>query len=755
MAYVIIAVEESDSSVGFYHSTTGAEIARVAVGTWPHEIAVSTDRLTAYVSNFGIKDYDEHIGQPGASVSVLDLEQFAERNRLFTFRGERDYPRRLAPHSVILDESRNRLLVNVEAEDALVTFDLAGNGGIPAAQAFGEFGQGPAAPLPDSLSPLPKGTHAMLLSPDGERLYLGCGPGGLVELEAATGRLLRTLHPQGAVRGLAFTVDHRQLIVSAGGSVCVVDPTTLTVVRRYDFPVAQFLYPTPTPDGRSVLVPAVWEGMLYKIDMASGEAESLVVGADPIHLSIPDGDDFAYLGHGRSPYISRIDWRIFREDGRIATRGGPNGLDWMPLRERPKRERLRLGAAIPLSGPSRSEGHDLRLGYQFWAEQVNSAGGMVCGETVYEVEILFADTLSKVGTPTEPPLGDGTPTAEYLRRIADRLVDDGAIALLGSYPSPPHFALREVAEARKVPLVTASGAASKIYSDGFSFVFGIMTAATGFLNESFDLLARQQPRPRTVLFLSCEDPAAFEDSETTARHVEENLGMTVIGGAGEGAPLRDRIERFRHNQQQFDEAIERAALLDPDVLAITGHLGESVAAGRALAAHGWAPKAVLFSVGPAMPAFVQQLGPVSEHLMGSAMWSRDQKSFGHDRFITPAAFRDAFFDRFSKEPSHLAAGATACGLVIEEALRLGGSAEPEAIAEALRSRFAMRSFYSPVELDGKGLNSSRRLLTVQLREVDGEIRQVALWPPSLAGSMPDKPVWPFPGWPSQRREPHH
>ena len=93
-----------------------------------------------------------------------------------------------------------------------------------------------------------------------------------------------------------------------------------------------------------------------------------------------------------------------------------------------------------------------------------------------------------------------------------------------------------------------------------------------------------------------------------------------------------------------------------------------------LAARGIEPKAIVYSVGPAMPDFVHALGPLAANTMGSAMWSASLQAWGHDRFITPRNFRDAFFDRFSKEPSYLAAGASACGTVFEEAARRAGSA---------------------------------------------------------------------------------
>lgn len=746
MAFQIIAVEESDSTLGVYDGDSLLEVARIETGTWPHEIALDAARSTAFVANFGIKDYDEHIGQPGASISVIDLQLFAERERLYTFTDGNDYPRRRAPHAVLIDEARNQLLVNVEAEDALLRFALDADGPASANRptafvepVIGDTGE----PL---ATPLPNGTHTMVLSQDGARLYLGCGPSGLVELDAETGARLRSLNCGGPVRGLEWSADGSQLLVAAGGDLCLVDPGTLLVRQRYPTGVAQLLYPTPTPDGVYVLVPGVWEGMVLRINLATGAIDRMITGSDPIHIVIPEDGDAAFVGHGRSKWIVRFDWRRFAETGRIVTRGGANGLAWAPARELPQRDVLRVGAVIPLTGPSFREGQDLRLGYEYWVERINAAGGMVAGDKAFTIELLIRDSRSLLGTEGEPATADGENTADYLKRQARELAGAGATAIFGSYPSPPHFSLRDAADELGLPLITASGAAPGIYSAGSRNVFGIMSSAAGFLNETFDVLSRQDDPPHTAMFVACEDPAATRDAQTTAQHAAQNLGIEILGPGDAATPVEDRVMPFRHNGEEFNEQLDLVAMREPDVLAMTGHLGEAIAFTRALAARGIEPKAIVYSVGPAMPAFVHALGPLAAHTMGSAMWSVSLQAWGHDRFITPRNFRDAFFDRFSKEPSHLAAGACACGTVFEEAVRRAGSATAGDVLNELRNDFIMQSFYSPVVLDANGLNSSRRLLTIQLQKTPDGLAHAALWPPSLAGKKPAAAIWPFPGW---------
>jgi DNA-binding beta-propeller fold protein YncE len=81
----LIVVEQSAGSVGFYDASSGKKLGDVQVGFLPHEVTVSKDQKTAYVSNFGLQDYDETIGVPGVSISVLDIANHSEKYRLYTF----------------------------------------------------------------------------------------------------------------------------------------------------------------------------------------------------------------------------------------------------------------------------------------------------------------------------------------------------------------------------------------------------------------------------------------------------------------------------------------------------------------------------------------------------------------------------------------------------------------------------------------------------------------------------------------------
>lgn len=744
---MLVAVEESDSSVGFYNSSTGEELGRVATGRWPHEIEISKDGSIAYVTNFGLKDYDENIGTPGESISVIDLRSLCEIDRYFTFRDKDELQSWRAPHGVKLSPDESRLYVNVERGDKMLVYDLKDPARkIPSRILEMSTHHTAVDSLPDEVFGLPERTHNFIFSHSGEDLFIASGPAGMARLNIKTGRIEETLRrDRSAIRGVSYSTDFQHLIVSGSGELLFVDPATLKVEREFkNLGVRQLLYSKPTPDGKFVLAPAVWEGQLLMIDAERGRViRRLTVGSDPIHVVIDADGRFAYVSHGRSKYVSVIDINRFQEVRRILTRGGPNGIALAPLPSLAPKQTIKFGACIPLSGVSTSEGQDLRLGYQFWQETVNAAGGIAIDGERYEVEVVFRDSRSE--------------TSEGLIRVlTEELIDEEQVEFMfGGYPSPPNEHSGRVADERKIPFVTGSGAAGRIYEQGFEYVFGIMTSAKSFLTPLFDYLATlEHGKPQSALFISCNDPAASQDARTTAKNVAD-AGLRVIVPRDTGLLEIESVLHYPHLQDMSPETLRnlkdsyRAVLTKslgndlPDVLVHTGHLPEAVALVEVASELDYAPKGFAFSVGPALPDFAIQLKALAENLMGAAMWTSEQDEAGHDRFVTPKGFAQAFFDRFSKRASYLTAGAVACGTVLEDAMRRAKTKEPTSVRNALRST-SLHTFYSNIEFNQHGLNEKRPLVMIQLRTINRDVLHVPLWPRELAGS--NAAIWPFPGW---------
>jgi ABC-type branched-subunit amino acid transport system substrate-binding protein/DNA-binding beta-propeller fold protein YncE len=735
---VLIAVEESDSTVAIYDLESDAELTRIKVGFWPHEVALSADGQIAYVSNFGLKDYDEHIGTPGFSISVIDLQYGVEKERLYTFSNPDEFNRLRAPHGLRVSPDGKRLFVNVETEHHMLIFDLTQQSKVPRRLSLEHLALDRFSETEDY--PLPTDAHNFLLSDSGDALWVYPSRRGVSKVDARTGATLANYAATGVVRGLAFSHDKKTLFACEGGRVSVLDPDTLVVLcQSPDFAAAgevrQFLYPGVTPDGRLLLCPAVWEGKVWIFDARTLEVVSnLQVGLDPIHLCVTDDSKFAYVSHGRSFYALKIDLHALAVSSRIPTRGGPNGIALTKIHPVPRKEKLVFGACLPLSGGSSAEGRDLYLGYQYWQEQTNAAGGLSIGDCAYEVQLAIRDTRSSVAE-------------SDISGLTSALIEQDRISFLfGTYPSPPNLYCARSAASLGIPLVTASGAANMIYEQGLENVFGIMSPANGFLVPTLRWLASSvSPRPKTLTICSCQDPAALGDARTTIE-AARTMGFEIVVLENTGFSTDPSgAAVFAHLNGQFGQFIAVARDARPDVLIQTGHLPESVALVREAAAQNFTPMGLIFSVGPALWGFADQLGPLAQHMIGAAMWSSMQQSYGQDPFVLPNEFAKAFFGRYSMKASYLAAGAYACGLLYQRCLRRAASTEPAAIRREL-SRTQFDSFYSHIEFNDYGLNEHRPVITIQLRKFSDGYSHVPVWPRDISGGT--QPVWPFVGWPS-------
>lgn len=656
--HLILSVEEGDSSVGFYDSRTYGEVGRVYlghvketqrerrghderhrsyVGMWPHEIAVSTDGKTAFVTHFGLKDYDELIGATGSTISVINIDQMCESRRLYTFGSgtaplEEQYFKYRAPHGVKLQPETSRLFVNVEANLAgennhhMLVYDLSTDQDV--------LERRPDVPV--FVWDIPEKTHNFIFSNDGSSLWLFSGPDGVTRYSVPTSAVFlspreraRFVPKKGAVRGLTLTNDGSRLIASGSGEVLVLDAHTLKLEQTIAIPeVRQFLYSSVTQDGQFAFVPAVWEGKVYPIDLNADPpkvGDPVVLGSDPVHVALAPGEETLYVTHGRDNYISVVDIVGFTsgknaaitEIGRIKTHDGPNRVAAIPMTDQQiealqtERKRIRFAACLPLSGQNSVEGADMRLGYQYWRDSVNERGGLCVDGEAYEVELAFRDTES---------LSKGDDADQLISEITQELIGDAEgdkvpLFFLGTYPTPPNIAAAAIAKEKKLPFVTAGAAGVVVYRQGQGMpsldnIFGVMSPARGFLNGTMDMmladtgvLPDDETAPTTGVFITSDDFGAFQDAVTTARHVLGNyrdefsiLDPEAINGGFkafrvEEIPSENHIPSFSLITYEHPETNAEIDLvqsefprllrliqekLEPELVALTAHMPQAI-----------------------------------------------------------------------------------------------------------------------------------------------------------------------------------
>ena len=154
-SFCVLSVEEDGGSLTVL-DPGGTARAKIALGERPHEVAVAPDRRTAFVTMFGIADYDVRIGTPGSTIAKIDL---TAGRRV----GEYQVPADVrGPHGVQLrPPAFAEMFVNTEVGgDVMLVLDTASG------KLLRRF-------------PLPTGTHNFVFAKNGGALFSFAGANGV------------------------------------------------------------------------------------------------------------------------------------------------------------------------------------------------------------------------------------------------------------------------------------------------------------------------------------------------------------------------------------------------------------------------------------------------------------------------------------------------------------------------------------------------------------------------------------------------
>ena len=136
---------------------------------------------------------------------------------------------------------------------------------------------------------------------------------------------------------------------------------------------------------------------------------------------------------------------------------------------------LVFGAPVSKTGSLSHEGTDTLNGYNLWAKTVNAKGGITIGGKSYQVSIKSYDDASD---------------ANKSKQLTTQLItSDKVNFLLGPYGTTATLADETVALQYKIPMVEGNGAATSIFSQGNSYLFGVLSTAPHYGQTMIDAAA--------------------------------------------------------------------------------------------------------------------------------------------------------------------------------------------------------------------------------------------------------------------------
>jgi branched-chain amino acid transport system substrate-binding protein len=215
---------------------------------------------------------------------------------------------------------------------------------------------------------------------------------------------------------------------------------------------------------------------------------------------------------------------------------------------------IKIGSVQPVTGPLAVIGQGQRKANLMAAKQINAAGGI----------------KSMGGAQLEILLGDSQSTPEVGRQEADRLINEGAVALTGPFQSGVAMAIATLAEQRQIPFIMDVAALDEITQKGYQYTSRVFITAKGLVGGAINYLKQvtemKGVMPKTAVVTNTADPFGKGMS-----------GGFLKGLEASGLPIQivERIE-YPLGIQDLSAEVAKIKSLKPDVIFPVSRPGDSV-----------------------------------------------------------------------------------------------------------------------------------------------------------------------------------
>ena len=367
--------------------------------------------------------------------------------------------------------------------------------------------------------------------------------------------------------------------------------------------------------------------------------------------------------------------------------------------------RLKVGVLLPRSGVQAGIGQDCH-------RVIDVTTGILRDIGLPALDIMNADTESNV---------------DVARSRAERLISEGAQLLVGAFDSGQSTAIAQVAEQRGIPFVINIAAAPPITEQGYKFVFRNFPTAPMILGDAFanqlEVFQATGVSPKSAVFM----------------HVNDTFGQAMqkgfTGVMSKFTMPYKVLQTIAYDPAARDLSVEvaKARASGAEALIMVSRLNDAILITRELIKQRWTPAAIL-SMGPGWyeDQYRKTLAKLGDGPMSFVPWYDPNKKLSKQ---LEAAHTKAFPD-IDLNTNHIYTFEAL--LVAADAFKRAGSANPKALADAIRTTNIRDNVSTGpgIQFDAKGQNDKLRNSVVQNR--GGKLLTVA--PKGAANAKPELPM---------------
>ncbi len=373
-----------------------------------------------------------------------------------------------------------------------------------------------------------------------------------------------------------------------------------------------------------------------------------------------------------------------------------------------------LGSAISLTGKYSTNGVHAKNGYELAVKRINEEGGVKVGGKSYKLKIVYYDDES---TPARGA------------QLAERLIkQDGVKFMLGPYSSGLTKAVAPVTEKYKIPMVEAEGASRSLFTQGYKYLFAVLSTSEQYLASSIALAAEiakkngRKPQDLKVAMAFENDPFSLDVRAGVADDISK-YGMKIV--------IDDKLPR---DLSDMSATLTKVRALKPDLLLVSGHSkGAATAARQIKELKIDVPMIAMTHCESAK--VISKFGASTNGFLCPTQWA-ETLSYRDDLFGSAADYDKLFKATYSgyKNVPYQSAQATAAVMVWKDAFERANSFDTEKLRDALANT-DMKTFYGDIRFSKAGNNIAKPMVLRQIQ--DGKLNVVA---PSEWASHPVE--WP-------------
>jgi branched-chain amino acid transport system substrate-binding protein len=357
-----------------------------------------------------------------------------------------------------------------------------------------------------------------------------------------------------------------------------------------------------------------------------------------------------------------------------------------------------LGAAVSLTGNYSVNGKNTKDGYDLAVKRINEMGGVKISGKTYKLKIVYYDDES---------------TPARAAQLTERLISqDGVKYMLGAYGSGLTKAMAPVTEKYKVPHVEGNGAARELFTQGYKYLFAVLSTSDYYLRDAVNLAAEvakehhKDPKSVKIAMAFENDPFSLD---VRAGIVEDanKYGMKIL--------IDDKLPR---DINDMAATLTKVKAVKPDVLFVSGHEKGAVLVVRQVAEMN-VDVPMIATTHCDSAKIAETMPRQAEGILCASQW--DHKLAYKDKWFGTA---DDYAKRFEKEfnypAPYQAAESTASVLVFADAFARANSLDPEKVRDALAATDLM-TMYGPVKFDATGKNTKKPMVLYQVQGGDYKV----------------------------------